>query len=88
MRLILNNLFYFFSPLEQFEINSFNTTLNFTISASIESLESNYFLTKSLYSFLDFIFIFGILFIIQTYFKQKNFIYLFIFINILLVGFN
>lgn len=88
MRLILNNLFYFFSPLEQFEINSFNTTLNFTISASIESLEFNYFLTKSLYSFLDFIFIFGILFIIQTYFKQKNFIYLFIFINILLVGFN
>ena len=88
MRIILDNLFFYFSPLEQFEINSFNTNLNYTITAAIDSIESNYFLTKSLYSIFDLIFILSIVFIFQTMFKQKSLIYVFIFINILLVGFN
>lgn len=88
MRIILDNLIFFFSPLEQFEINSFNTNLNYTITAAINFWESNYFVAKSLYSIFDIIFILSILFIFQTMFKQKSLIYLFIFINIFLVGFN
>jgi len=95
MRLIFNNFLSFFSPLEQFEINSFNTPLSYTadraFSYPIDLIEAEYFtyfLSKINYSIFDCLFILGLLFIFQTFFKQKGFIFLFILTQILLVGFN
>lgn len=90
---------YFFSPLEQFEINSFNTFLKYSMESSIENVwlldvsyfESNYFgifLNMTLYSFLKLFLIGSLVFIFQTFFKQKGYVFLFIFLQILLVAFN
>lgn len=95
MRLIFNNFLSFFSPLEQFEINSFNTPLSYTIdrafSYPIDLIEADYFsyfLSKINYSIFDCLFILGLLFVFQTFFKQKGFIFLFILTQIILVGIN
>jgi len=95
MRLIFNNLLTFFSPLEQFEINSFNTALNYTVDRNfsylidlIEGEYFTYFLSKINYSILDCLFILGLIFIFQTFFKQKGFFFLFVLTQILLVGIN
>lgn len=95
MRLIFNNFLSFFSPLEQFEINSFNTPLSYTIdrafSYPIDLIEADYFsyfLSKINYSIFDCLFILGLLFVFQTFFKQKGFIFLFILTQIILVGVN
>ena len=64
MRLIFNNFLSFFSPLEQFEINSFNTPLSYTadraFSYPIDLIEAEYFtyfLSKINYSIFDCLFI-------------------------------
>ena len=95
MRLIFNNFLSFFSPLEQFEINSFNTSLSYTadraFSYPIDLIEAEYFTyfsSKINFSIFDCLFILGLLFIFQTFFKQKGFIFLFILTQIFLVGFN
>jgi hypothetical protein len=95
MRLIYNNFISFFSPLEQFEINSFNTTLTYSVDRSfnyaVDLIEADYFLyflSKLNYSIFDCVFIVSLLFIFQTFFNQKGFFFLFILTQIFLVGFN
>jgi len=95
MRLIFNQLVTFLSPLEQFEINSVNTPLNYIVDYNfsypinlIEAEYFTYFLSKINYSIFDCLFILGLIFLLQTFFKQKGYLFLFILIQILLVGFN
>lgn len=91
MCLNLNNFFFFTSPLEQFEINSYNNFLNYYTTLPIENIEYTYF------QIIDFFFthslwtIFSILIIvfwIQTNIKNKSFIYLFIILQIFLNNIN
>lgn len=88
MCLIWQNIEMFFSPLEQFEINSFNTTISYLTTFPIEIFENNFYNYVSLYSIIDVLFIISLVIFFQTLLKQQGYLYLFIFINILLIGFN
>ena len=89
MCLILNwNLF---SPLEQFEISSYNTFLNYVNTFSINICEHNYILVNNLgnlYSYFDLFIIFVIVYFLQNVILQRGFIFLFIFILSLLACIN
>ena len=91
MCVMLTNLLIF-SPLEQFEINSFNSFLfyqtSFNSLIELFSIEYFYFLNKNIYSFFDLLILFIFIYSLQIFLKQKGFIYLFIFINLLTIGFN
>ena len=88
MCLILN-LFFFWSPLEQFEISSFNTNLTYISTFPLDIFEINFLPNfLNLYKTYDLFFILSLVYFLQTNLKQKGFLYLFIFINILLIGFN
>lgn len=89
----LNVLFstLIFSPLEQFEISSYNSFLNYTTTFPIELMESKFFPSINFintYKIYDILFILSLVYLIQTNLKQKGYIHLFIFIYIFLVGFN
>lgn len=88
--LILNFLSFYYSPLEQFEINSYNTFLNYSSSFDflLEQSEFLFYNYVSAYNFLDLVLIGVIVLALQTFLKQNGFIYLFILINILLVNDN
>ena len=85
-------MFKNFSPLEQFEINSFNNFLTFTNTFSFENLETKFFnifnLYLSTYTLFDIIFILSIVLFFQTIIQQKGYIHLYTFIAILLIGIN
>jgi F-type H+-transporting ATPase subunit a len=91
MCLILNLSHFLYSPLEQFEISSYNTFLNYTTSFPLEILEFNFYPTINFietYTIIDLIFILSIVYLLQTNLKQNGYLHLFIFIYICLVGFN
>lgn len=91
MRLTLNWFFCFFSPLEQFEISSYNTSLNYITTYPLELFENFYLISynpETIYTFFDLILILIILKSIQLYIKKDGFIFLYIFILILLTCFN
>lgn len=82
---------FFYSPLEQFEISSFNTALSFVTTLPVENFEIQFFSTiffTPIYTLSSLLFVFGILLFLQTNLKQKGFLFLFVFIYILFVGFN
>ncbi len=73
--------FLIFSPLEQFEISSFNTPLNYISTFPIELFENIFFTNydyKNIYSFFDLIFLVSLIFIIQTNLNQKGYIFLYL----------
>jgi len=84
------NFLSFYSPLEQFEINSYNTFLNYssTFDFLAEQSEFLFYNNFSTYSLIDLIFVVGIVLLLQTFLKQNGFIYLFLLINILLINTN
>jgi len=85
------NSYKFFSPLEQFEINSYNTFLSYETIFPLEYFENffiNFGATYIIYTKLDVILIIFFIGIFETYFNQKGFTFLFIFVGILLIGFN
>lgn len=86
---------YFFSPLEQFEVNSYNTKLSSfsTYNLSIFEFDNSFnfwsnISYQTIFSTLILIYIFGLVIWLQIDIKQKGFLFLFVFIYILLVGFN
>ena len=82
---------FLFSPLEQFEISSFNSPLTFITTFPLEMFENQFFTSINYVSFSGLIFITTILafvLILQTNLKQKGFVFLFIFTYILFVGFQ
>lgn len=85
----LNN--FLFSPLEQFEISSFNTPLTFITTMPFEIFETQFFsniFNFSIYNFTSLLFILTVVLILQTNLKQKGFLFLFVFVYSLFVGFN
>jgi len=88
----LNLTQFLFSPLEQFEISSYNSFLNYSATyPHLELIETKYFpkiVFSSLYSIFDLFFFLSFVYLLQTNLKQKGYVPLFIFIYILLVGFN
>jgi len=88
----LNLTQFLFSPLEQFEISSYNSFLNYSATfPHLELIETKYFpkvIFSSLYSIYDLFFFLSFVYLLQTNLKQKGYVPLFIFIYILLVGFN
>jgi hypothetical protein len=89
MRIISD--FLLFSPLEQFEISSFNNSLSYTSTFGLENLENKFFsniIYTNIYNIFNLIFLLSFVLILQTNIKQKGFLFLFVFIYILTVGFN
>lgn len=89
---LINTLnLFIFSPLEQFEISAFNTTLCYTATFPLEIVE-NFFYNADIfaktYALLDVCIILSFLIILQTNLKQKGFLHLFIFTYLILVSFN
>lgn len=82
---------FLFSPLEQFEISSFNSPLTFITTFPLEMFENQFFTAINYVSFSGLIFLLTLLafvLILQTNLKQKGFVFLFIFTYILFVGFQ
>jgi ATP synthase subunit 6 len=91
MCLILNLYLLFWSPLEQFEISSYNTNLSYTTTLPLEIFESEFYPTINfigLYKMYDLLFMLSFVYFLQTNLKQKGYVHLFILVYILLVGFN
>jgi len=89
MRLI--SQFLMFSPLEQFEISSFNNSLSYASTYCLEIFESKFFSNifyANIYNIFNLLFLLSFVLILQTNLKQKGFLFLFVFIYILTVGFN
>jgi len=92
MCVILNESFFIFhSPLEQFEISSYNTFLIYNTTLPLELFNQNFFFNYnpiSSYNLIDLIFIFifikGLFFLI----KQDGFIFLYIFLLIMISSIN
>jgi len=75
------NLFLL-SPLEQFEISSYNTSLSYITSYPLELSENNFYLNYkqiAFYNIFDLIFIYMIVKGLQLLVKQDGFIFLYIF---------
>ena len=84
------NLFLL-SPLEQFEISSYNTSLSYITTYPIELFENNFYLyynQKAFYNIIDLIFIYVILKGFQLLLKQDGFIFLYTFLLVLLTCIN
>ncbi len=91
MRLNLNWFLFLFSPLEQFEISSYNTSLNYITTYPVELLENFFFInynTVSFYNLIDLFFIYIIIKGFQLFIKNDGFIFLYIFILVLLTCIN
>ena len=82
---------FLLSPLEQFEISSYNTTLHYNTTYSLE-LYDNYFSfffnQTSFYNIIDLIFFFFLIKSFQLLIKQDGFLFLYIFITVLLTCIN
>jgi len=84
------NLFLF-SPLEQFEISSYNTSILYNTTFPIEFFENNFYLNynpQTFYNIIDLIVIYIILKGFQLFIKQDGFIFLYIFILVLFTCIN
>jgi len=84
------NLFLF-SPLEQFEISSYNTSLFYNTTVPIEFYETNYILNynqQTFYNIIDLVFIYVILKGFQLFLRQDGFIFLYSFILVLFTCIN
>jgi len=87
----LNLNLFFFSPLEQFEISSYNTFLTYITTFPVELFETNYILKYNpivFYNSIDLLFIFIIIKSFQLLIKNDGFIFLYIFILVLLTCIN
>jgi hypothetical protein len=77
--------------LEQFEISSYNTSLNYITTYPVELLENFFFInynTVSFYNLIDLFFIYIIIKGFQLFIKNDGFIFLYIFILVLLTCIN
>lgn len=85
----LNNILY--SPLEQFEISSFNSPLTYITTFPMEIFENSFYGAINFISFSTIIFLLislSLILVLQTNLKQKGFVFLFIFTYIFFVGFQ
>ena len=88
---MLTSFLFLYSPLEQFEISAYNTSLNYITSYSMELLEKDFFLNYnpiSFYNLFDILFIFLIIRTFQLYIKNDGFLFLYIFISVILTCIN
>jgi hypothetical protein len=88
---ILNNLLNLQSPLEQFEVSSYGTTLFYNVTNSVDLINETLLFSFNKYSFynlFDLLFIYVILKSIEFIIKQEGFIFLFIFSTVIYTCFN
>lgn len=80
-----------FSPLEQFEISSYNTSLKSYLTYPIDLILNTFYSTTfpiNIYTIWDILILISTVLLIQTNLKQKGYVILFLSIYILLSQFN
>jgi hypothetical protein len=81
---------FLFSPLEQFEISSYTTSLQYIATYPLELFEKNFLLFgfQNTFNFTTLFFFISIFFFLQTNLKHRGFLALFLFVYIILVNIN
>jgi F-type H+-transporting ATPase subunit a len=87
----LNLNLFLLSPLEQFEISSYNTFLNYNTTFPVELFDNclNIFFNQGVfYNIIDFLFIYLVVKVFQLLIKQDGFLFLYIFMLVVFTCIN
>jgi hypothetical protein len=79
------------SPLEQFEVSSYGTSLSITVTNSVDLINEAFIPTFIKYTFINLFFIlflYSILRSLELFFKQEGFLLLFFFLTAIYTCFN